>query len=66
MPVSITNAVDGPKKLKHAEAFLKTIREAVGDDTDILLDLHGRLTPQMAIQYGKRFEQYAPFFLGNR
>ena len=63
VPVPITNALDGPKKLKHAEAFLKTIREAVGDDVDILLDLHGRLTPQMAIQYGKRFEPYNPFFL---
>ncbi len=63
VPVPITNVLDGPKKLKHAEAFLKTIREAVGDDVDILLDLHGRLTPQMAIQYGKRFEPYNPFFL---
>ena len=63
VPVPITNMLDGPKKLKHAEAFLKTIREAVGDEVDILLDLHGRLTPQMAIQYGKRFEPYNPFFL---
>ena len=63
VPVPITNALDGPKKLKHAEAFLKTIREAVGDDVDILLDLHGRLTPQMAIQYGRRFEPYNPLFL---
>jgi hypothetical protein len=63
VPVPITNALDGPKKLKHAEAFLKTIREAVGDDIDILLDLHGRLTPQIAIQYGERFEPYNPFFL---
>ena len=61
--VPITNALDGPNKLKYAEAFLKTIREAVGDDIDILLDLHGRLTPQMAIQYGKRFEPYNPLFL---
>ena len=63
VPVPITNMLDGPKKLKHAEAFLKTIREAVGEEVDILLDLHGRLTPQMAIQYGRRFEPYHPFFL---
>ena len=63
VPVPITNVLDGPKKLRYAEAFLKAIREAVGEDVDILLDLHGRLTPQMAIQYGKRFEPYNPFFL---
>src|SRR5262245_6743550 len=63
IPVPITNMLDGPRKLAHAEAFLKTVREAIGDEVDILLDLHGRLTPQMAIQYGKLFEPYQPFFL---
>jgi galactonate dehydratase len=63
VPVPITNMVDGPRKLRQAEEGLRAVREAVGEDVDILLDLHGRLTPQMAIQYGKRFEQYAPFFL---
>jgi galactonate dehydratase len=63
VPVPVTNVVDGPRKLKQAEAGLRAVRDAVGDDVDILLDLHGRLTPQMAIQYGKRFEPYNPFFL---
>src|SRR5689334_3793809 len=45
VPVPITNMLDGPKKLKHAEALMKALREALGDETDILLDLHGRLTP---------------------
>jgi galactonate dehydratase len=63
VPVPITNMVDGPRKLRQAEDGLRAVREAVGEDVDILLDLHGRLTPQMAIQYGKRFEPYAPFFL---
>ena len=63
VPVPITNVVDGPRKLDYAEAFLQAVREAVGDDVDILLDMHGRLTPQMAIQYAQRLEPYAPFFL---
>jgi len=33
------------------------------ENLDILLDLHGRLTPQMAIRYGEAFEPYNPFFL---
>lgn len=63
VPVPITNVIDGPRKLDYAEAFLRTVREAVGDEVDILLDMHGRLTPQMAIQYARRFEPYAPLFI---
>ncbi len=63
VPVPITNMLDGPAKLKRAEAGLRAVREAVGDGVDVLLDMHGRLTPQMAIQYGKRFEPYNPLFL---
>ena len=63
VPVPITKMLDGPKVLKEAEAKLAAVREAVGDEVDILLDMHGRLTPQMAIQYGKKFEPYHPLFL---
>lgn len=63
VPVPLTNVVDGPVLLKEAAARLAATREAVGDGVDILLDLHGRLTPQMAIQYGKMFEPYHPLFL---
>lgn len=63
VPVPITNILDGPVVVKEAAAKLRAVREAVGDGVDILLDLHGRLTPQMAIQYGKAFEPYQPLFL---
>ncbi len=63
VPVPITNVLDGPRKLDAAEAGLRAVRDAVGDDVDILLDMHGRLTPQMAIQYAKRFEPYTPLFI---
>ena len=63
VPVPITNIIDGPTVLKEATAKLAATREAVGDGIDILLDMHGRLTPQMAIQYGRAFEPYQPFCL---
>ena len=63
VPVPITNIVDGLAVQKRAEAGLRAVREAVGDEIDILLDMHGRVTPQMAIQYARRFEPYAPFFM---
>lgn len=63
VPVPITEIVAGPAKVKQAAAMLQAVRAAVGDDVDILLDLHGRLTPQMAVLYGTAFEEFFPFFL---
>jgi len=61
VPVPATKAVDSPKLVHEAANTLRLVREAVGDDIDILLDCHGRLSPQMAIRYGKAFEPYEPF-----
>ena len=41
---------------------MAAIREAVGDEVDIMVDLHGRTTPAMAIQYGQALAPYRPFF----
>ena len=38
------------------------IRQAVGDEVDILLDLHGNLGTTDAITYGRMLEEYRPFF----
>ncbi len=63
VPVPVTEIVTGPVKVKQAAAVLQAVREAVGDDIEILLDLHGRLTPQMAVLYGTAFEEFSPYFL---
>jgi len=63
VPMPITRMLDGPAVLKAAEAGVRAVREAIGDDVDLLLDFHGRLTPQMAILYGKAFEPYHPLFI---
>ena len=63
VPVALTRILDGSPLFKAAEAGLRATREARSDDTDILLDLPCHLTPQMAIQYGKFFEDYHPLFL---
>jgi galactonate dehydratase len=63
VPMPPTNYLEGPKAVKHATEMLRQVREAVGDEIDILLDFHGRVTPQMAIQYVKAFEPYSPLFI---
>lgn len=42
---------------------LEAVRKAVGDDFDICIDVHGKLTPVMAIDYCTRAEELRPFFI---
>ncbi|MAS33380.1 MAG: galactonate dehydratase [Anaerolineaceae bacterium] len=63
VPMPPTNVIDGPEIVRQSAEKLRAVREAVGDNIDILLDFHGRVTPQMAILYGKAFEPYQPFFI---
>ncbi len=63
VPMPPTNSLQGPKVIKQSAEMLHAVREAVGDEIDILLDFHGRVTPQMAIQFAKVFEPYYPLFI---
>ena len=41
---------------------VRAVREAVGPDVDILLDMHRRLAPMHAIRIAREIEQYRPFW----
>ncbi|NOZ29955.1 MAG: galactonate dehydratase [Chloroflexi bacterium] len=45
-----------------AFARVKAVREAVGPEVDILIEVHGNLGTTSAIQMGRRFEPLKPFF----
>ncbi|MDJ0034723.1 mandelate racemase/muconate lactonizing enzyme family protein [Pantoea allii] len=45
-----------------AIARVKAVREAVGDDMDIMLDLHGCLNVSDAVKWGKQLEAFSPYF----
>lgn len=53
----------GKKSLREAESLMRAAREGAGDDMDIMVDLHGRTSAAMAIQYAKVLEPFHPFFL---
>jgi galactonate dehydratase len=63
VPMPPTNMLDGREIVTQTVEKIAAVREAVGPGVDILLDFHGRVTPQMAIQYGKALEPYHPFFI---
>jgi galactonate dehydratase len=63
LAVPISELLDSMAPLRQADRCMAAIREAVGDDVDIMVDLHGRTTPAMAIQYGEVLRPYRPWFL---
>lgn len=60
--VPVSQPLDGLVPVRAAERCMAAIRSAVGDDVDILVDLHGRTTPAMAIQFAAALAPYRPFF----
>ncbi len=42
---------------------LKAVREAVGEDFKICIDVHGKATPTMAVSFCRQAEPYNPYFV---
>ena len=49
--------------IKHSVSVLRAIRDAVGPDVELLLDLHRRLAPVHAIDFAKAVEEFRPYWL---
>ena len=50
------------EEMDEAEALVAAVREAVGERTDLLIEVHGRLSAGCAIAMGRRLEKYRPAF----
>ena len=62
-PVAPARGLEGIALVRETEKLVAAVREAAGDDADVMVDLHGRTTPAMAIQVGRALEPYRPLFL---
>jgi galactonate dehydratase len=62
MAVPRTEPVEGLQSVRYAERLVRAVREAVGPDMDLMVDLHARTLPPMAIQYCQAFEPYGLLF----
>jgi galactonate dehydratase len=63
MAVPPTMPVEGLKPVKAAEACVSAMREAVGDNIDIMVDCHARPSPTMGMQFAKALEPLGLYFL---
>ena len=61
--VPMSEPLDALRPIRHAERCMAAIRDAVGDDIDVMVDIHGRCTPAMAVQYGEALRQFRPYFI---
>lgn len=62
MAVPETMPLEGLAPIKYAEANVAAMREAVGDDIDIMVDCHARPSPAMGMKFGKALEPYGLYF----
>ncbi len=63
MAVPETMPLDGNRPLRYAEACVRAMREAVGEDIDIMVDCHARPSPRMGLQFAKALEPYNLYWL---
>jgi galactonate dehydratase len=62
MAVPRTEPVEGVRAVRYAESLVRAVRDTVGPDMDLMVDLHARTWPAMALQYCRAFEPYGLLF----
>ncbi len=62
MAVPPTMPIEGLQPVRRAEAAVAAMREAVGDDIDILVDCHARPSPAMGLKFGTALDPYGLYF----
>jgi galactonate dehydratase len=62
MAVPPTMPIEGLRPIRLAEAAVAAMREAVGDEIDIMVDCHARPSPAMGLKFGKALEPYGLYF----
>ncbi|WP_135822301.1 galactonate dehydratase [Halostella litorea] len=55
--------VDTPRAIEGARNRVREVREAVGDDVDIGVDFHGRVSKSMAKRIAAAIEEFDPMFV---
>lgn len=63
MAVPATMPIEGLASVHYAEACVMAMREAVGDNIDIMVDCHARPSPRMGLLFAKALEAYGLYFL---
>jgi galactonate dehydratase len=60
--VPLSQPLTGLPAVKHFARLIGKLRDAVGDEIDIMIDFHGRTTTGQAIEYIRAVEDFHPLF----
>lgn len=63
MAVPPTLPIEGLAPIRTAEAAVAAMREAVGEQIDIMVDCHARPSPAMGLLFARALEPYGLYFL---
>jgi len=63
MAVPPTMPIEGNRPVRAAVACVEAMREAVGDEIDIMVDCHARPSPAMGLKFAKALDPYDLYFL---
>ncbi|MCA9125933.1 MAG: D-galactonate dehydratase [Planctomycetales bacterium] len=63
MAVPPSMPLEGLKPVRAAEACVAAMRDAVGEDIDVMVDCHARPSPAMGLQFAHALEPYGLYFL---
>jgi galactonate dehydratase len=61
-PTEKLGRIDNLQTVKNISERIAEVRKAIGDEVDLCLDFHGRVSKQMADVLINELEQYHPFF----
>jgi galactonate dehydratase len=62
-PIPFKGRLEGRRAVRRAEEVVAAVRDAVGEQVDLMVDLHGRTFPALAVQFAKALEPYELMFL---
>lgn len=63
LPESPMHLLDRPCTIEREVARIAALRETVGNEVDIAIDFHGRVSPAMAIQLARALQPHRPMFI---
>ena len=50
------------EQFKQVVEAIRLVREAVGDDVELMIDVHGKVSPDNSIKLARAVEQYRPYW----
>ncbi|QDU97487.1 enolase C-terminal domain-like protein [Lignipirellula cremea] len=62
MAVPPTMPLEGLRPIHRAEMAVAAMRDAVGDEIDIMVDCHARPSPAMGLKFGEALDPYGLYF----